>query len=205
MFTAIKVFWPVLVLAIFTSSLSRAADLKIGDNAPNWSSLPGTDEKTHSLSDYKNANLLIMAFSCNHCPVAQAYEDRLITLQNDYQNKGVQLITVNVNNIPDDRLDKMIERAASKGFNFPYLYDETQKIGQDYGAKVTPHIFLFDKNRKLVYMGAVDDNMKVDQVKKHYLRDAIDAQLAGKTPPEAVTKQFGCSIKYESENKLTAQ
>ncbi len=118
-------------------------------------------------------------------------------MQKDYENKGVQFIAVNVNNIPEDRLDKMKERAESKGFNFPYLYDPTQKIARDYGATVTPHVFVLDKNRKIVYMGAVDDNMKVGEAKKHYLRDAIDALLAGKKPPEAVTKQFGCTIKYE--------
>jgi peroxiredoxin len=112
---------------------------------------------------------------------------------------------VNVNNIPEDRLDKMKERAASKGFNFPYLYDETQKIGRDYSAKVTPHVFVLDKNRTVVYMGAIDDNMKVAEVKKHYLRDALDALLAGAKPAEEVTKHFGCTIKYENNNKKLSQ
>jgi peroxiredoxin len=129
--------------------------------------------------------------------VAQAYQDRLIALQKDYANKGVQVIAVNVNNIPDDRLDKMKERARSKKFNFPYLYDPTQKIARDFGATVTPHVFVLDKDRKIAYMGAVDDNMKEKEAKKHYLRDALDAVLADKKPPEETTKQFGCSIKFE--------
>jgi len=102
-----------------------------------------------------------------------------------------------VNTIADDRLDKMKERAAKKGFNFPYLYDATQKIGRDYGATVTPHVFVLDKDRKIAYVGAVDDNMEPDKVKSPHLRNALDALLAGKRPPQEVTKQFGCGIKYE--------
>jgi len=109
----------------------------------------------------------------------------------------VQLVAVNVNTIAADRLDKMKERAAKKGFNFPYLYDATQKIGRDYGATVTPHVFVLDKDRKIAYAGAVDDNMQLDKVKSPHLRNALDALLAGKKPPQEVTKQFGCSIKYE--------
>jgi len=183
----------------FMSVLSQAAELKIGAAAPNWTGIIGVDDKPHSLSDYEDAKLLVVVFTCNHCPYAQAYQDRLIALQKDYQSKGVQVIAVNVNNIPEDRLDKMKERAKSKGFNFSYLYDPSQKIARDYSATVTPHVFVLDKNRKLAYTGAVDDNMKVGDVKKHFLRDALDALLAGKKPPEAVTKQFGCTIKFEDK------
>lgn len=196
-------FHPVNFLLLATgtlfcmSVLTHASEIKIGDAAPDWSGIIGVDDKPHSLTDYKDAKLAVVVFTCNHCPVAQAYQDRLIALQKDYKDKGVQLIAVNVNNIPDDRLDKMKERAKSKGFNFPYLYDQTQKIGRDYNATVTPHVFVLDKNRRIAYMGAVDDNMKADKVQKHYLRDAVDALLAGKTPPETVIKQIGCSIKYE--------
>jgi peroxiredoxin len=120
-----------------------------------------------------------------------------VALQKDYGPKGVQLVAVNVNNIAPDRLDEMKKRATQKEFSFPYLYDETQKTGHAYGAKVTPHVFVLDKDRKLAYMGAVDDNQQVKRVKTHYLRDALDALLAGKKPPKEVTQQFGCSIKYE--------
>jgi len=197
MFHPVNFLWLVIGTLFFMSVLTHAAELKIGDAAPDWSGIVGVDDKPHSLSDYKDAKLAVVVFTCNHCPVAQAYQDRLIALQKDYKDKGVQLIAVNVNNIPDDQLDKMKERAKSKGFNFPYLYDQTQKIGRDYNATVTPHVFVLDKNRKIAYMGAVDDNMKADNVKKHYLHDAVDSLLAGKTPPETVTKQIGCSIKYE--------
>ena len=186
-----------IIVIFLMAVVSQAADVKIGDAAPDWTGLVGVDGAKHSLSDYKDAKVAIVVFTCNHCPVAQAYQDRIIALQKDYKNKGVQVIAVNVNNIPDDTLDKMKERAKSKGFNFPYLYDSTQKIGHDYGATTTPHVFVLDKNRKLAYMGGIDDNMKPDEVKKHYLRDAVDALLAGKTPPETDTKHLGCSIKYD--------
>ncbi len=186
-----------IVPIFFAAVLSRGAELKIGDAGPDWTGLIGVDDSRHGLSDYKDAKLAVVVFTCNHCPVAQAYQDRIIALQKDYKGKGVQVIAVNVNNIPEDTLDKMKERAKSKEFNFPYLYDSTQKIGHDYGATTTPHVFVLDKNRKLAYMGGIDDNMKAGDVKKHYLRDALDALLAGKTPPETDTKHMGCSIKYE--------
>jgi len=183
----------------FVVARAEAAKLKIGDPAPTFSELIGVDDKKHCLSDYKDAKLIVLIFTCNHCPVAVAYEDRIIALQKDYKDKGVQVIAVNVNNIPADRLDQMKIRAENKGFNFPYLYDETQKIGHDYGAEVTPHVFVLDQQRKIAYMGAIDDSQNPEKVKTHYLRDALDALLAGKEPPRTVTKHFGCSIKYEKK------
>jgi len=186
----------ILIVSLFTLQ-GATAELQPGDQAPNWSGIIGVDGKKHSLSDYSDAKAVVLIFTCNHCPVAKAYEDRIIELTKDYRDKGVQVVAVNVNNLPADRLDKMKERAKAKGFNFPYLYDPTQAMGHDYGATVTPHVFVFDKNRKLVYRGAIDDSMNPSSKKKDYLRNALDAVLAGKTPPEAVTKEFGCSIKYE--------
>jgi peroxiredoxin len=174
-----------------------AADLALGAPAPNFEALIGVDDQKHSLADYQDAPLLLVVFTCNHCPVAQAYEDRLIALQKDYADKGLKLVAINVNNIPDDRLDAMKKRAKEKNFNFPYLYDSTQKTGHAYGATVTPHVFLFDKDRKLVYRGAIDDNMDATAMKTPHLRNAIDAVLAGKKPAEETTKQFGCGIRYE--------
>lgn len=176
-----------------------AAELKIGDPAPSWSGIIGIDDREHGLSDYGDAKAIVLVFTCNHCPVAKAYEDRLVALQKDYQAKGVQLVAVNVNTIAADRLDKMKERAKDKGFNFPYLYDESQKIGRDYGATCTPHVFVLDKDRKIAYMGAIDDTQAAAKVKKHFLRDALDAILAGEKPAKAATKQFGCSIKYDKK------
>ena len=182
---------------------SAAKDLEVGNKAPDWSGIVGTDDKKHGLDEYKEAKVIVLAFVANHCPVAKAYQDRLIQLQKDYGAKGVQVIAVNVNNLPADRLPAMKKRAKEKKYNFPYLYDPTQKIGHDYGAKVTPHVFILGKvtkeGREVEYIGAVDNNMKADKADKHYVRDALDALLAGKQPPVEETKPFGCSVKYEKK------
>ncbi len=187
-------------MALGSSALAAKA-LKVGDEAPDWSGIIGIDDKEHGLADYKEAKAIVLVFTCNHCPVAVIYEDRVIALQKDYGPKGVQLIAVNVNNIPPDRLDKMKERAKAKKFNFPYLYDSSQKMGHDYGAKVTPHTFVLDSERKIAYRGAIDNNQKPAKADNHYVRDALDALLAGKTPPRAETKAFGCSVKYEKKSR----
>jgi peroxiredoxin len=174
----------------------KSKGVKIGDPAPDWQSLPGVDGKDHALSDFKGAKAMVLIFTCNHCPVAVAYEDRILALQRDYQAKGVQIVAVCVNKGPADSLAKLKERAASKGFNFPYLSDESQASGRDYGAIKTPHIFVLDKHRKVAYIGALDDNMDEQAVTKHYVRDALDALLAGKQPPTKETKAVGCGIGY---------
>ena len=195
-----KARWALALLIVFLATAAvRAAELaklEIGDPAPTWSGIIGIDDQQHSLAEYKKAKAVVVVFTCNHCPVAVAYEDRLVDLQKQYKNKGVQVVAVNVNTLAADRLEKMKERAEAKGFNFPYLYDETQKMGYDYGATVTPHVFVLDKNRKIAYMGAIDDNQNAAKAKTHFLSDALDALLAGKQPPKAVTRQFGCSVKY---------
>lgn len=185
-----------LGLCVLTSC-AVAEEIKVGAKAPDWSGIIGTDDKEHALADHAKAKIVVLVFMANHCPVAVAYEDRLVAIQKDYKDKGVQVVAVNVNNIPADRLDQMKIRAKQKGFNFPYLYDSSQKMGRDYGAAVTPHVFVLDQERKVAYVGAIDDNMKVKEVKQHYLREALDALLEGKAPPVTHTKAFGCSIKYE--------
>ena len=189
----------VATAVVLAAAGCEAAKLNPGEAAPDWSGIPGTDGKPHGLSDYRDAKLLVLVFTCNHCPVARGYEDRLVALQADYQPKGVQVVAVNVSNIPADRMEPMKERAESKRFNFPYLYDASQKIGRDYGADRTPHVFVLDPNRKIAYVGAIDDNLDAKNVKTHYLRDALDSLLAGKAPPKAVTQQFGCGIQYEKK------
>ena len=186
--------------ALGRGGVLSAAGVNIGDPAPDFKGIIGIDDKKHGLSDFKDSKLVVLVFTCNHCPVASGYERRLVALQDDYKAKGVQVVAVNVNNIEADRLDKMKQRAKASKFNFPYLYDSSQKMGHDYGATVTPHVFLLDRQRKIAYMGAVDDKLNVDQVKKTYLRNAIDAVLDGKKPREAVTKQFGCGIQYETRS-----
>jgi len=192
-------FLMVVAMAILAVPVVLAAELKVGDDAPTWKGIVGIDDKEHGLADYKDAKVIVLAFITNHCPVAKAYEDRLIAMQKDYQGKGVQVIAVNVNNLPADKLEKMKERAAEKKFGFPYLYDPSQAIGLACGAKVTPHVFVLDRERKLAYVGAVDDDMKATEAKTHYLRDALDALLAGKQPPKAETKPVGCVIQYEKK------
>jgi peroxiredoxin len=179
-------------------------ELKIGDPAPTWSGIVGVDDKEHGLAEYKKAKIVVLVFTCNHCPWAKAWEDSLIAVQRDYGKKGVQVVAVNVNNLPADRLDKMKIRAAGedrkdkKPFNFPYLYDSTQRIAYDYGAKFTPHVFVLDKDRKVAYVGAIDDRSSpVGEFEKEYLREALDALLAGKRPEVATSKARGCTIKFD--------
>ena len=187
------------MLALLVAGGCYAAELAIGDAAPDWSGIVGTDDKEHSLSDYKDAKLIVLVFTCNHCPVAKAYEDRLVELQKGYKKKGVQVIAVSVNNGAGDKLEPMKKRAAEKEFNFPYIHDPSQKTGRDYGGKVTPHAFVLDGDRKLAYAGAIDDNNSPDKVKNHFLRDALDALLSGKEVAVAETKARGCGIKWDKK------
>lgn len=190
----------LLSLAVTTNALAGKYNevVNIGDQAPVFRNLIGTDDKSHSLADLKQAKAVVVVFTCNHCPVAVAYEKRLVQLTKDYKDKGVAVVAINVNNLPADRLDKMKERAEERGFNFPYLYDPSQKTGKAYGAAVTPHCFVLDGRRHIAYMGAIDDNMRQAKAKQHYVRDALDAILAGSKPKVTESKQFGCSIKYDS-------
>jgi peroxiredoxin len=170
-----------------------ATKLKIGDACPNFSDLPGIDGKKHSLSEYKK-DVLVIAITCNHCPVAVGYEDRMIAFAKKFDGK-IDFVAVNVNNIAQDKLDKMIARAQEKGFNFAYLYDESQKLGRALNARVTPEFYVFNKKRELVYWGSMDD--KQNNPKTNYLDPAVQSTLEGKTVPTATTKAFGCGVKYE--------
>jgi peroxiredoxin len=172
--------------------------LSIGEKAPSFSAVPGIDDKKHSLREYKDAKAVVVIFTCNHCPVAVAYEDRLVALQKEFKKQGVQFVAICSNAEDEDTLPELKTRAESKKFNFPYLHDDGQKVGREYGAAVTPHVFVLDRDRKIAYMGAVDDNMDADKVTKHYLSDALKAVLAGKAPETTETRQFGCGIQYSA-------
>ena len=174
------------------------SQLSIGDAGPAWENLPGTDGKYHSLKDLEKATAVVVVFTCNHCPVAVAYEDRFIAFAKEYEEKDVEFVAINVNNVEADKLPAMKERAAEKGFNFPYLYDESQESGRNYGAQVTPHLYVLDGERKLAYVGAFDDNQDSSRVKENYLKDAVDAILAGKPVKSPETRAKGCGIQYES-------
>ena len=198
-----------LVLAMTGASSVFAGEfntkLSIGDAAPGFDGLTGTDGKTHSLNDYKDAKVVVISFTCNHCPVATAYEGRFVDFVKQYRDKGVTFVAINVNNIPADRLDAMKKRAEEKGFNFDYLFDPGQEVGRAYGATVTPHMFVLCPERKVAYMGSFDDSKDPKKVKSQFVRDAVDALLAGNTPEVKETKQFGCGIRYEAAGKIGAK
>jgi peroxiredoxin len=188
----------MMVLGLVAAASACAAEgVQIGSTAPEWKNLPGTDGKNHSLADLKEAKAVVVAFTCNHCPVAVAYEDRFQEFARKYEAKGVAFVAINVNNIDADRLPAMKERAKEKGFTFSYLYDESQKIGKDFNATKTPHLFVLDGSRKVAYIGAFDDKMDAGNVNKHYVADAVEAILAGKTPAVDKTPAHGCGINYE--------
>ena len=182
--------------------------LEIGDAAPDFK-LIGIDGKYHELSDYDDAEVLLLMFTCNHCPTAQAYEDRMIKIVDDYKDKGVQLVAISPNSplgllyeelgysdLGDD-YDEMIIRHRDKGYNFPYLYDgDDEKVSLQYGPVATPHAFVFDKDRKLQYVGRLDKVEKPGTANAEDLRAALDQVLAGQPVTNPVTKTFGCSTKW---------
>lgn len=170
--------------------------LDIGKPAPAWKELLGVDDKRHSLGDIKEAKLVVVVFACNHCPVVKAYERRLIRFVDDYRDKGVEFVAISVSRQPADQLPQMKVRASDSGFNFPYLIDPTQKIAKDYGATVTPHVFVLDQQRRVAYMGKIDDHLDESKVSERFLRDAVEALLTGKQPDVAETRQVGCDIEY---------
>ena len=176
------------------------AKLRIGDKALPFN-LPGVDAANHSLGEYSGREVVVVIFSCNHCPYVRAWEDRMVQIQRDYASRGVQLVAINANDAakyPEDSFPNMRERAREKHFNFPYLRDESQETARAYGAERTPEVFLFDKTATLRYHGVIDDNYDDPAaVKVKYLRDALDALLSGTQPPTAETKPVGCTIKWK--------
>jgi len=177
---------------------AQAAPMKIGSKAPEFSGLETADGKSASLADFKDKDVLVICITCNHCPVAKAYQDRIIQFAKKYgEDSKVGLVAINVNNMEEDRLPKMKEVAKEKGFTFPYAYDPTQKIARQLGATRTPEFFVFDKERKLVYTGALDDSMNPGKVTKHYLVDAVEAALKGEAPKAQTTRPEGCPIQFD--------
>jgi peroxiredoxin len=180
------------------------AGLKPGDTAREFT-LKNVDGKEVSLSDYADQEGVIVVFTCNPCPFAKAYEQRVIKLHNTYASMGYPVVAINPNDpevSPDDAFSKMVERSREKEYPFPYLQDETQEIYKAYGATRTPHIYLLTKKGskfKVAYVGAIDDNaMDASGVTKRYLEDAIKALKAGDSPEPATTKAVGCTIKTKA-------
>ncbi|MFQ5870866.1 MAG: thioredoxin family protein [Candidatus Geothermarchaeales archaeon] len=175
--------------------------LKIGSDAPVFV-LPAVDGREHALGDFDDKEVLVVAFSCNHCPTVVAYEDRMIALQRDYAERGVALVAINSNdpvNYPEDRFEAMVERSREKGFNFAYLRDRDQTVATSYGATHTPEFFVFDRERKLRYHGRLDDNRdEPDKVTRRYVREAMDAMLRGGVVETPETYSVGCTIKWST-------
>ena len=208
----------LLITTLFYSGICLHAQdyptLEIGQAAPDFL-LPGTDGKDYSLKDFDDSKFLVILFICNHCPTAQSYEDRMIQLVDDYQDKGVGFLAVSPNDPLSVRLDEMgytdlgddLEdmkiRAEYKKYNFPYVYDgETQEMSREYGPVATPHVYIFDQERKLRYVGRIDDSeIAVRSDTKHDTRNALEALLAGSPVPVAKTKTFGCSIKWSDKRE----
>jgi len=182
--------------------------LELGSKAPDFT-LPGTDGLMHSLAEYNSSDILAILFICNHCPTAQAYEDRIIQVAKDYKDKSFQLLAISPNS-PNgvlyeelgysdlgDTYEEMKIRVKEKGYNFPYLYDgDDQKVSLQYGPVATPHLFIFDKERKLQYQGRIDKSEKPGTAHAEDMRAALDDLLAGKPVANSSTKTFGCSTKW---------
>jgi thiol-disulfide isomerase/thioredoxin len=209
--------------AVFALSLAAAGalfaeapkieTLAIGSPAPDFK-LPGVDGRDWSLADFAESKALVVVFTCNHCPTAQAYEGRIRKIVDDYKPKGVALVAISPNDPKSVRLDElgytelgdsfdeMKTRAKASAFNFPYLYDgDTEAVARAYGPAVTPHAFVFDSARKLRYVGRIDDSEREPLVKKQDLRAALDAVIEGRAPEVAQTPAFGCSVKWAGKQE----
>jgi peroxiredoxin len=181
-----------------------AFTLQIGEKAPDFD-LPGIDGRNYTLDDFKDAEILVVVFSCNHCPYVTGSEDRMKQLYNDYAPRGVAMIAINSNeteNHPTDSFDHMVEHAREENLPWPYVRDESQDVARAYGALRTPHFYVFDADRKLQYTGRLDDNPRQPgKQTTHELSDALDALLAGKTPEVQLTNPIGCNVKWQGKEE----
>lgn len=201
-----KPFAIVAALCIFLFSSSAHAGkynktLSVGDAAPEWKDLKDADGKAFSSADWKDKEVIVVAFSCNTCPTAVDYENRLITLGRKFAaDDRCGLIVINPNKVEGDLLPQLGEKAKLKGFNFPYVHDDDgQSTAKAFGATFTPEFFVINKERKIVYMGAMDDKTNTLEVKVEYVADAVAAALAGKAPDVTETVARGCTVRYARE------
>ena len=208
-----KAIWSLLALLVvpLTGLAAEHPILSLGSPAPDFA-LPGVDGKIHKLSDYSSSKVLVVVFTCDHCPNAQMYEGRVTQLYNDYKDKGVAVVAISPNDPKairideldssdvSDTLDEMKIRVAYKHLQYPYLYDgDTEAVSRAYGPQASPHIFIFDQQRKLRYEGAIDDSYRIEFVKRHYALDAINALLADQEVAVKHTGAFGCSTKWSDK------
>ena len=182
-------------------TLDRIPGLLPGAKAPDFLLL-GIDGRTYTLASFKDSPIVVVFFTCNHCPYVQAWESRFVDVQRDYLAKGVQLVGINSNDdkaYPEDDFPHMKARAKEHGYNFPYLRDESQKVAEAWGPVATPDFYVLDRDRVIRYRGRMDDNHRdAGAVTLRYLRDALDALLAGRAPSIPLTPPYGCSIKWKA-------
>jgi peroxiredoxin len=190
-----------LLISALAFSAAHAQGYEVGDKAMDFK-LKNVDGKHLSMADFPDAKGFIVIFTCNHCPYAVAYEDRMIAIDLEYKKKGFPMIAINPNDpelVPADSYENMQKRAGEKDFTFPYLFDEGQKVYPVYGAARTPHVYLLERRGSdlyVAYIGAIDDNYKdAGAVEEKFLENAIDALLAGKKPDPDFTRAIGCTIK----------
>jgi peroxiredoxin len=191
-------FASMLLLTGFSSAGVYNEILSPGDDAPAWKNLPGVDGKMHSMADFADKDVLVVVFTCCGCAVAESYEDRIAAFAAKHAGPKSKtgLVAINVNATPEDTMPKMKERAKEKGFTYPFLYDESQKIAKLYGANYTPEFFVLNKERKVVYMGALDDRDNPANATKNFLEDAVVAALSGNVPAKQETLARGCRIRW---------
>lgn len=175
--------------------------LSVGDAAPTWANLDGTDGKKHASTEFQSKEAVVVVFTCNSCPVAVGYEDRLIAFAKKYAGPEgkVGVVAINVNTIREDQLPEMTKRATKKKFPFPYLYDPSQEIAKKFGANYTPEFFVIDKNGKVAYLGAMDDKSPPADASVNHLEQAVEAVLAGKPVPTGETLGRGCRIRFNAK------
>jgi peroxiredoxin len=191
-------------LAVFMpTAVAQQTASKVGDVVPDWQDLVGVDDQQHSLKDWKEKQVLVICFTCNSCPYAVDYEDRLNALHRKIVSEKLdaQLIAINSNTIPADRLDEMKKRATDKEFGFPYLWDETQDVARAYGAIYTPEFFVLNRDRKIVYKGAMDDSTNADAVSSRFVELAVTAALKGEQPEVTEAGARGCTIRFQRQRR----
>jgi peroxiredoxin len=208
--------WKLLAVSLIAAGMASAAEvhpiLALGSPAPDFS-LPGVDGKIHKLNDYASSPILVVVFTCNHCPIAQMYERRIQQLVADYKNKGVAVVAIQPNDPQAIRIDELDSsdvgdslpemkiRVQYKHLTYPYLYDgDTQQVARAYGPQATPHVFIFDQQRHLRYEGRMDNSYRTELVKTQDARNAIDALLVHKEVPIKHTGVFGCSTKWKEKS-----
>lgn len=187
-----------MAAAALLLSFSLAGAVEVGQKAPDFS-LPGTDGKTHNLADLAGKKAVVIIFSCHHCPVVKAYEDRMIRIARDYLPKDVAFVAINPNDetrYPEARIEDMKRRAEEKKYPFPYLKNADSSVARAYAATVTPHVYVADSKLIVRYIGRIDDSRDPEKVERHDLREALDDLLAGNPVRVPTTKAFGCTIKW---------